>query len=171
MTDDRRRLSVVGRWSLVVICLLFALALWLLAYRLPFAHTLHIGGDVTTYRRDDDAQFLVGFNDSEPASATDYRFWTLPPGYTYRWTKANAAVRLPGVGDGRFVVSLLAQSGRPEQSARVEWQPGGAPPVTLELPPGDARRYYLLADSAGSGDPTRPLVMPANWVLCCDSCG
>ena len=132
--------------------LLAALTLWAVAYRAPLALTLHIGGDAALQRRDDDGPFLRGFNAPEPASASEWRWWTLPPGYAYRWTKADATVALPGLGGGRWVVSLLAQSGRPNEAVPVEWLLSGMPSLRLSLPPGDARRYHLLADSGAAGD-------------------
>lgn len=128
------------------------LVLCSLAYQFPFSHTLAIGGDPATHRREDDAPFLHGFNASEPYDRKNYRWWTLPPGYAYRWTTSQATVRLPGVGEGRWIVTLMATSGRPQGlPALSTWQAGEhpLPPIAISAAP---RSYAFLADTGPAGD-------------------
>jgi len=71
-------------------------------------------------------------------------------GRPYRWMRPEAAIVLPGAGGGLHVVSLLA-AGSPTSTETV-WDTGLGTLYTLTLPPGEPRRYYLLAHSAQSGD-------------------
>lgn len=139
------------------------MCIWILAYQLPLAQTIHVGGETTLQRREDDDQFLRGENGSEPADRVDapddprgYRWWWEEVGRTgqppYRWTSAETTVLLPGAGGGRYLVEILARSGRPGEAAPTVWTPGVAPPVELSLPDGEARRYRLLAAADQAGD-------------------
>ncbi|MCX7789005.1 MAG: hypothetical protein N2378_00050, partial [Chloroflexaceae bacterium] len=112
-------------------------------------------------RREDDAPFLRGAHGSEPPErvrAPDdprgYVWWwealERTGGRPYRWMRPEAAIVLPGAGGGLHVVSLLA-AGSPNSTATV-WETGLGTPYTLTLPPGEPRRYYLLARSNGAGD-------------------
>lgn len=71
-------------------------------------------------------------------------------GRPYRWMRPEAAIVLPGAGGGQHVVSLLAAGG-PTSTATV-WETGLGTPYTLTLPPGEPRRYHLLARSTRAGD-------------------
>ncbi|MCS6882156.1 MAG: hypothetical protein RMK84_00315 [Oscillochloridaceae bacterium] len=71
-------------------------------------------------------------------------------GRPYRWMRPEAAIVLPGAGGGLHVVSLLA-AGSPVGTETV-WETGLGTPYTLTLPPGEPRRYHLLARSARTGD-------------------
>lgn len=139
-------------WRTLLLLLGISLCVWIVAYQIPFHAHIFIGGNPTTHRRGYDAPFLHGFNASEPDDPTDYRWWTLEPGYAYRWTTSNATITLPGVGGHRWVVSLLAVSGRPSgQSATSTWATG-----THHFPARDIsatpRTYHILADSTHAGD-------------------
>ncbi len=136
---------------------LFAgLLLWSLAYQVTPGYTIAVGGDRQTHKRDYDAPFLGdgGFNDSEPGTITrdgrELEWWEqdIPP---YRWASDDATVLLPGVGDGSWVLHVLARSGRPG-GAPVEshWQIGSDAPVTLLV---DAHpRVYTIVGGALGGD-------------------
>lgn len=136
--------ALVG--SLVVVLLL-----WVLAYQVPFATSLPIGGETTTHRREYDAPFLGGFHASEPAHPAQPEWWMLSPGYAYRWTSSTATVSLPGVGGGRWVVRVLATSGRPDNGTTVSRWHTGTGPVRTVLP-ATPRRYHLLAAADRAGD-------------------
>ncbi|NJP07869.1 MAG: hypothetical protein HC837_20735 [Chloroflexaceae bacterium] len=133
---------------------LLSLALWALAYQQPLWLTLNIGGDSVTHRREDDAPFLSGFHASEPADRQVAEWWTLPPGYSYRWATPEATIHLPGVGGGRWLITLDASSGRPDGSpSRSTWQPAEQPPLTLLLA-AEFRTYTLLLPATAAGDLT-----------------
>lgn len=131
----------------------FSVFLWVLAYQAPFAQTLHIGGDVALQRRDDERPFLRGAHESEPVDPRNWRWWELPGGTTpYRWTRADTAVNLPGIGAGAWIVEIVAASGRPDGTpATSSWQVGAAPPQDLSIDP-RRRRYHLIGRSSPAGD-------------------
>ncbi len=132
--------------------LLATLLLTLLAYQVPFHTTIAIGGDPVSHRREDDAPFLRGFNASEPASTTTWQWWTLPPGYAYRWATSEAVVWLPGVGGGQWVVTLFAASGHADGlPAASVWQAGSRPPYALDVS-ATPRRYTLIVPADAQGD-------------------
>jgi hypothetical protein len=137
----------------VLVLLVPALLLWWLAYQAPAPLTLHIGGDVERFRREDDAPFLTGVNASEPDSDTTWRWWELlTDGYPYRWTNAETQVDYPGAGGRRWLVEILARGGRPDGTPTTgTWQAGDTT-LELQLVPGPPRRYRLLADSNAAGD-------------------
>jgi hypothetical protein len=137
----------------VLVLLVPALLLWWLAYQAPAPLTLHIGGDVERFRREDDASFLTGVNASEPDSDTTWRWWELlTDGYPYRWTNAETQVDYPGAGGRRWLVEILARGGRPDGAPTTgTWQAGDTT-LELQLIPGPPRRYRLLADSNAAGD-------------------
>lgn len=154
-------------WRTLLLLLGASLCVWIIAYQQPFYAHIFIGGDPTTHRRGYDAPFLQGFNASEPDDPIDYRWWTLDPGYAYRWTTSNATISLPGVGWHRWVVSLLAVSGRPSgQPATSAWATGiyNFPALNISATP---RTYHILADSTHAGDlslgmHTPPYVSPGD---------
>jgi hypothetical protein len=126
--------------------------LWWLAYQVPFRWSLAIGGDPVTHLREYDAPFLRGFHHAEPTDPENYRWWTLEPGYSYRWTTGEATVCLPGIGGGQWVVRVLASSGRPAgETTTSTWQVGKQllPPFELAAAP---RTYHLLARANAGGD-------------------
>lgn len=138
----------------IALAMLLALGffLWMLAYQVEFRAHLAIGGDVSTHRRRDDIPFLKGFNSSEPSEEQTWQWWTLEPGYGYRWTSSNASLHLPGVGGKQWILSLLASSGRPDNTAtRSTWQVGKhkLPTVTL---PASHRIYHVLVHPDATGD-------------------
>ncbi|NJO07931.1 MAG: hypothetical protein HC876_21775 [Chloroflexaceae bacterium] len=136
----------------LTVALLMGLLLWTLAYQVPFSVVLAIGGDETTYRRHDDAPFLHGFNDPEPDSDETWQWWTLAPGYAYRWTESNARIHLPGIGGGRWVVTLLADSGRPAgEAATGSWYVGEQLAMAVQVPAAP-RRYRFTAQASSAGD-------------------
>lgn len=138
-----------------------ALGLWLLAYQAPLAHTLYVGGDLALQRREDDAPFLRGANGSEPPERVitpdaprGYLWWweylARSGGRPYRWMRPTAAVLMPGAGGGRHLVTLSA-GGSPATTTTI-WETGPGLEYHLSLPPGEPRRYHLLAVADQTGD-------------------
>lgn len=141
-----------GNISPFFLLLGFGVLLWVLAYQVPFHAALSIGGDPATHKRGYDSPFLQGFNASEPDSSEEWRWWTLPPYYPYRWTTTRARVDLPGVGGSAMVLTLVAASGRPGNSPTTStWQVGEGATLEVDLPAAP-RSYHVLArpDLAGS---------------------
>ena len=138
-----RRLREPGLWA----ALLIGLLLWSLAYQTTPMPVLHVGGDPATHKRDYDAPFLIadGFNDSEPDKDN---WWQEQP---YRWASDDATVLLPGLGGGRWAVSVLAGSGRPDGAAiESHWQLGDSAPLALRI---EAQpRVYTIMGGAPDGD-------------------
>src|SRR5262245_25497416 len=138
------------------IALLAGLLLWGLAYQATPRPVLPIGGDAKTHDRGYDEPFLAPntFHESEPGKlkrdGRELQWWEqeIPP---YRWAKPEAAVLLPGLGGGRWAVSLLAASGRPGGSPiESHWRLGDDAPVTLTI---DGRpRIYKIIGGAPLGD-------------------
>lgn len=146
--------------------LLCGLLLWTLAYQLPLHFRLDIGGDQATGRREDDAPFLRNVNGSEPASRDNRQDWR-DLGLSYRWTRSDSALAAPGVGGGRWLVTLRAGSGRADGAPAIsEWQAGATPLPPLEI--GAAERIYrVLARADAAGDltlsfATRPYAVDAD---------
>lgn len=141
--------------------LALALVLWTLAYQVPLRVGLAIGGDRQTHRREDDAPFLHNLNASEPASAETWQWWTLEPGYSYRWTRSHSRIELPGIGAGRWLVTLHASSGRPAgEPAASTWHVGDRVALPLTIP-AHGRIYRMLTASSPPGDLTIRLETPA----------
>lgn len=130
-----------------------SLLCWTLAYQMAPHYHLAIGGHALTHRREDDAPFLHGFHASEPAQPGRFDWWNMPPGYAYRWTRSTATILLPGIGGGRWHLSLFASSGRcdGQTPAISRWQAGttSLPPLWIEAAP---RVYQILIDADTAGD-------------------
>lgn len=147
----RLRRSRLAEWQAVALVLTFGLLLWTLAYQVPYTLHLAVGGDMQTRQRNHDAPFLRGFHASEPDSSATWRWWTLEPGYTYRWTTGAASIAVPGIGGGRWAVALLADSGRPQGlPAASVWQAGTTPPLAVDIP-ATPRRYHLVGQASPDG--------------------
>jgi hypothetical protein len=138
-----RWLREPGLWA----TLLAGLLLWSLAYQTTPTPVLHVGGDRTTHKRDYDAPFLIagGFNASEPDKDN---WWLDQP---YRWARDDATVLLPGLGGGRWAISVLAASGRPDGSAIESlWQIGDDALLSIRIDA--APRVYHILGNASGGD-------------------
>ncbi len=125
--------------------------LWVIAYQSSVSFHLFIGGNTTTHRREYDAPFIQGFHASEPGDDDIWQWWTLNPGYAYRWTRPDASIDLPGIGGRQWVVSLAVASGRPDSSATTStWQVGDQvlPPLNITASP---RTYHLLGPTSSHG--------------------
>ncbi len=137
----------------LTILLCSGLMCWTLAYQLAPQYHLAIGGHTVTHRREDDAPFLYGFHASEPAQPGRFDWWNMPPGYAYRWTRSTAMITFPGIGGGRWHLSLRASSGRVDGQppAISRWLAGttSLPPLRLEATP---RVYQILVDADAAGD-------------------
>jgi hypothetical protein len=159
--------TTIPEWQAVLLALLLCLLCWGLAYQVPWERRLAVGGDSVTHRREDDAPFLHGFNASEPADDAIWQWWTLEPGYAYRWTKQDATVMLPGVGGGRWLVTLHASSGRPgNEAARSTWQVSTQHMPDLTIP-ASSRVYRVLAPADMAGNLRIAMQTPA-YVLADD---
>ncbi len=151
VSDSVKRISW-GEIGILALLLLGAFVAWALAYQAPIYARLAIGGDAASQRREDDAPFLSGFNGSEPYSGEDYRWWTLPPGYAYRWTTSDATIRFPGVGGGRWIMRLYASSGHADGTdAAVQWHFDNRSPTLLAIS-AHPRIYHLLGPINANGD-------------------
>ncbi len=148
----------------LALALVAGLLLWSVAYQMPIALHLAIGGDVETHRRRDDAPFLHGFNYSEPAHPDVPEWWRLAEtegGSSYRWAESDARIVLPGAGGGRWVVTLLASSGRPDGTAApTTWHIGSSAPLSFTI---DAlpRAYHILTAADAAGTLTLQMETPA----------
>jgi|GEM_PF-458006 len=141
----------VDRWALGLL-LLLGLLLWTLAYQVPPSLHLAVGGDSSTQRREDDAPFLAGVNASEPAQKGRFDWWNLDAGNSYRWVTSAATLKLPGLGGGRWRVTLIAGSGRPDGTPAIStWTTGPQtiPELVITAAP---RAYHILADTSAAGD-------------------
>ncbi len=126
--------------------------LWVIAYQRSPSFHLFIGGNTTTHRREYDAPFIQGFHASEPFDDDIWQWWTLDPGYAYRWTRPDASIDLPGPGGRQWIVSLDAASGRPDSSATTStWQVGEQTllPLTIAAAP---RTYHVLGQTSSNGN-------------------
>ncbi|NNJ09501.1 hypothetical protein EKD04_004075 [Chloroflexales bacterium ZM16-3] len=144
---------------------------------MPTHITLHVGGDVTSQRRLDDAPFLSQINDSEPPSrsacpddATQQCEWwqLLAPGERpYRWTSGDTLATIPGIGGGPYAVEIAARGQPGDAPTPSDWQIGTSLSISVELPPSQMRRYRILAPTDPSGDlhismRTQPLDAPGD---------
>ncbi len=120
-------------------------------YQLPLAVQLDIGGNPLTRRREDDAPFLFGVHAAEPADPAVV-WWELHGANDpYRWTEPESAVHLPGLGSGRWLITVRAQGGRPDGAPTpTVWQVGNLPPLQFALPAAPPRRYTILSPSTGT---------------------
>ncbi|HEX5506643.1 MAG TPA: hypothetical protein VFW96_28765 [Thermomicrobiales bacterium] len=132
-----RRHLAAGRWRFGLAALALAVVCICGAYQVRVGHTVHVG--VLT----DDKPYVVGMNQPEQT-----------PAGRYRWTTADSAVTLPGLGRGPYRLTLhLAGSANPRP--RVEVLVDGARLATLDVTSGF--RDYTVAVPSGataSGDMT-----------------
>lgn len=156
-----RRARAGGELGALMSLLAVALGFWLLAYQAPLVHTLFVGGDRALQRREDDAPFLRGANGSEPPERVmtpdaprGYLWWweylERHGGRPYRWMRPVADVLMPGAGSGAYVVTLSA--GGSPATTTTTWEAGAGLEYHLSLPPGEPRRYHLLAVADRAGD-------------------
>ncbi len=138
----------------VVLAALLAIGiiLWWIGYQGVFSTYIPVGGNAATHKREYDAPFLHGVNASEPENPDNYRWWTLPPGYAYRWTKQETTLHVAGVGGGHWLVSIHALSGRPaSEPTQTTWHTAKRqlPTFTMAATP---RTYHILAEATTAGD-------------------
>ncbi len=132
--------------------LLLGLLLWTLAYQVPLYLHLAVGGDSSTHRREDDAPFLTGVNASEPAQKGQFVWWDLDDGNSYRWVTSAAALEVPGLGGGRWRVTLIAGSGRPDGTPAIStWTTGPQRLADLVITAAP-RAYHIPATTSAAGD-------------------
>lgn len=126
--------------------LLCGLLLWTLAYQAPYAYQIDVGGSRQTGRQWDDAPFLVSFNDPEPPDLSE-NTTTVP----YRWAREASAIRLPGIGGGRWQVAIKAASGRRGgEPVPTVWD-DGTTSAAISVG-GQPRAYQLVAAADDGGD-------------------
>ncbi|MBC8160099.1 MAG: hypothetical protein H7Z42_02685, partial [Roseiflexaceae bacterium] len=165
-------LTWLREWQLWAV-LAFGIALWALAYTVPYQHELYFGGDRATERRHDDAAFLNIAEDGwdlapEPASDAE-NTWLVSPAPPFRWAYDDAQLTLPGLGNGAWRVTILA-AGQPTAGPTISrWSDGTyTSTVALEQEPrafqhvfatdarGDLRLHFLTPPFTPPDDP-RPL--------------
>jgi hypothetical protein len=136
------------------VALICGLALWALAYQVPYSYRLHIGGNREARREGDDKPFLDGFSDAEPD-----RFLDHPDTAPFRWASDDATIRLPGIGGGRWNVTITATSGRPDKMPIVSvWDDGAtATAVNVQALP---LNYQVAASADAAGDLTLHFATP-----------
>ncbi|NJO83601.1 MAG: hypothetical protein HC828_12890, partial [Blastochloris sp.] len=149
--------------------LLASITLWSFAYQQPYRFQLDVGGNQETRRRLDDAPYLIGFNDPEPAVNKNSTCTDLPPADNrcewwelstapYRWATSRATIHLPGIGSGRWVVALHA-GGQPLAEPVVSMWSDSATTVAVPLP-NDPQHYALLTRATPQGDLTVQFTTP-----------
>lgn len=149
---DIRSAAAMIDLRILATAVLLGLLLWTLAYQVPTRLDLAVGGDSASQRREDDQPFLHSVHASEPAAPGRYDWWNLDPGYTYRWTTNDTRLNVPGIGGGRWIVTLLVSSGRPDGTPAIStWQTADRtlPPLTISANP---RLYHVLAPADGAGN-------------------
>jgi hypothetical protein len=138
------------------LALCVALLLCTLAYQIPLVYRLDVGGSRATMRQWDDDPFIVPktFGDPEPADLS--KDSTTPP---YRWATEDARMLLPGLGGGRWLVSVSAKSGRPDASSILSHWDDGIHTAAIDV---DAQShiYRFVASSDGAGDLQMHFVTP-----------
>ena len=148
--DELRALVVWLREPSLWLTLTIGLTLWTLAYLQPYAARLSFGGDLATGRRFDDEPFVENFNAPEPNNSIWWERWhDLSPDQIYRWTRAESAIRLPGIGQGRWLVAFraLGQPTGDGASTISRWSDGT---TTSEIQlTNQPRIYRILARSTG----------------------
>lgn len=157
----RRWLREPWLWLLVAAMV----ALGALAYRVPFAYTLDIGGSppvvancaaANVY----DQPYIEGFNlpDSEydvPRDACQSAT------VAYRWAFEDVRIRFPGVGDGSLIADLSIVGLPPTTTTLTStWSLNDTSLVTLPLTRPRAT-YHLLLPARSSGDLDLQIHTPA----------
>lgn len=129
--------------------LLAALLLWVLAYQIPYQHTILFGGDAEQLRRRDDEPFLRGWNDApEPVDAVWLSdAWRASGQQGYRWAMDEADLVLPGLGGGRWLVAISV-AGQPKDTPTPSVWSDGTTTSTLQLSRAPQRYAQLFATDA-----------------------
>ena len=129
------------------IALVSGLALWALAYQVPYAYQIDIGGNQQTLRQHDDDPYIDNFNAPEPPRLYTYKNHDVIP---FRWSKDHSTIKIPGLGGRRWNVEVKASSGRLDKNAVTSrWSDGGnAVAVTVNALP-QLHRFVAEVDAAG----------------------
>ncbi|MBV9787590.1 MAG: hypothetical protein JOZ51_05420 [Chloroflexi bacterium] len=129
-----------ARVDLLAALLLLAAALFglMLAYVRPSVVEIGVVG-IEDHRRIHYQQHLANFHDPE-AIAGQQRY--------YRWTQADSAINLPGIGRGLWQTQLSLGSPQPTGQPKQVLIKAGAYQLPLQLTP-DLRSYHLLTPSSG----------------------
>lgn len=128
-----RRHLAAGRWRFGLAALALAVVCVCVAYQVRVGHTVHVGV------LSDDKPYVVGINQPEQT-----------PAGRYRWTTADSAVALPGLGRGPYRLTLhLAGSANPHPS--VEVLVNGVRLATLDLTSGFRDYTVEVPASATAG--------------------
>lgn len=144
-------LGTTQLWALLGLALLA----WSLAYQGFYQPRLAVGGDLETRKRRFDEPYLRGFNASEPEGdrAQGLEWWDVaaqPGAFPYRWAESNAAIVMPGLGGGPWLLTLGASSGRQQPVETLLGFAAGEQPISVE--PGQPRRYMLALPAVPRGD-------------------
>src|SRR3954467_3985069 len=134
------------------IALASGLLLWTLAYQMPYAHRLDIGGNLQSGRRNDDAPFLDNFNDPEPNPIP------ADAPLLYRWSRADSTIVLPGIGGGRWLARVRASTGSRPEPVMSQWD-DGAHIYTIAATKAHLN-YAIIVESDSSGDLTLHFATP-----------
>jgi len=130
--------------------LLAGLALWTLAYQVPYSYRVEFGGDQQTHRRYDDQPFInriEGWNqDPEPTGDQWFEPGQPPP---YRWAFEHAQLTFPGVGLGDWQVSVYA-AGQPTAAPTLSRWSDGTITTTVALT--QQPRVYQQVFGSRGGD-------------------
>ena len=146
--------AVIGfaREREIWIALAGGLLLCTLAYQVPYAHRLDIGGSLQNGRRDDDAPFLDNFNAPEPNPILDHT--TL----LYRWSRAESMIVFPGIGGGRWLVRASVGTGARPETLLSQW---GAGARNNKIYASKRHRdYKIVVESDSAGDLTLHISTP-----------
>ncbi|PLS77033.1 MAG: hypothetical protein CYG59_26025 [Chloroflexi bacterium] len=136
-----------------------------LAYSASYAFDLDIGGSPKDCFATAvfDAPYLHGFNIEGAGGGVEF---DAPPErcaaatVAYRWAFEDAAVRLPGVGRGVYVMLLRVTTGQPSGMPVLSgWHVNGRPTLALPLNPA-ARTYHLVAPPSTVGNLALQFVTP-----------
>ena len=136
MNEQRQRSASLGCISLIAVFFV-ALAALGLAYQAKPTYLVDIGART-------DKPFVAGFNDREPPFDKQK-----PTDQTYRWTRTNSYVTLPGLGSQDITVTLnLTASANPNHQLTV-WANNHQIPLTQTVLSGDS---YTQISFAVPGD-------------------
>lgn len=132
-------------WLVLVI----GLALWALAYQVPYTFHLDFGGDQRTRQRNLDEPFInfpTGWNEKPEPQSDDWADASNPP---YRWAFAHATLDFPGAGGGPWRVSMLIAGQPIQQPTLSTWSDGT---LTTTVPIAPRPRLYQHLFQAHNGD-------------------
>lgn len=146
--------SALRDWRLPLLAALCAAAI-LLAYQLPLRFAFQVGSDGGPAT---DRPFLSGFLPAELTTWDD----------SWRWSRPEASVAVPGVGRRPVVVGFAVRSHRQDWlpdagPTLLELDTGAGPPVAIALRPGAARYEIYVPAEAMAGGALRMSLRTEGW--------